>query len=139
VFAPETMTMRVEDLIGKTLEDSVTQAFTQAHLPQPEVIDDDDSAIVLLSTVGGVELRAARRSRRIVGVSLYGNGHEGYGSFTGSLPHGLRFDMTKAQVLAQLGAPRTDDEDGLVYDLGPYSLSVELIDDDRVGLVTLYT
>jgi hypothetical protein len=47
--------------------------------------------------------------------------------------------MSRAQVEALLGLPRSAADRELVYERGTHSLSVELSKDGRVGAMTHYT
>jgi hypothetical protein len=120
----------------------------------PDLVDE----AVVLESIDGRTYGEAPRSGlsfivgangRIDTVHLHADGHEGYSGYVGAIPSGIRFEMSRPEVRAILGAPSALGEPRYIefygegpawdrFDLGRAHMHVEYVKDLRsIRLVTL--
>jgi hypothetical protein len=77
----------------------------------PDLVEDD---VVVVDSIDGRTYGEAIRSGfsfvvgddgRIGTIHLYAEGHQGYAGYSGVIPSGIRFDMSRAEVRSILGSP----------------------------------
>ena len=132
--------MTPDTLLGKEIEGDAVTAFLTSLAATPE-IDEDDSRIFLDDPRHGLVVRAEPSTRRVTAVYLYFAGYEGYEEYAGSLPFGMRPDMTRSQVEAVMGPGRDPNGKGrkLIWDGEEHNTSVEFHKDGRMRQIVVYT
>jgi hypothetical protein len=100
---PENIAENLHELIAAPIDDAEVTAFLATLDPVTRVLRAEDQWR-WISESAGVEIHA-ESSRRIMVVFLYNQDVDGFSRYRGSLPHGLRFDMTREEVTAAMGQP----------------------------------
>jgi len=103
------------DLLGLRYNQLTAQPdFRGTAVPPREVIVDQ--SYVNLENRG---ISLVLPDNEMVGtVQLHVVGHDDFGGYPDPLPHGLSFDMSRADVLARLGSPDEHGEEADVFLLG---------------------
>lgn len=104
------------DLLGKALSDAGVQKLLQdCNLQNTKIrLKRGESDVAIESEKHGIALNFAEAddspdvpegTLALVTIHAMAPGVQGHAGFTGQLPHGLAFDMTRSQVTKLLGAP----------------------------------
>lgn len=136
----------IEKLLGLTYaEMHASDVLLGVSIPDAEIIDLD--SYVELPTLGVSFVLS--RGERVSVVQLYSAGRDGYSEFTGAIPKGLSFAMSREEVRAKMGKPQLSGEATTIpilgekpawdkFDTEEFSVHVEYGHElDKVGLITL--
>lgn len=140
------MKTEIQLLVGKKLSDvEGKEIFQGVVMPEPELIGDE-SYVELLGL--GVSM-VLPDGETIATVQLHGEGNEGYSRFSGEIPAGISFAMSRDQVRNLLGFPVQSGDGGHVvllghrpawdaYKIDEQRLHIEYSDDNEsIGLITV--
>lgn len=140
------MKTEIQMLVGKKLSDvGGAGIFQKTNMPEPELIGDE-SYVELLDL--GVSM-VLPDGETIAAVQLHDENHEGYSRFSGEIPAGISFVMSRQQVRNLLGLPVQSGDGGHVvmlghrpawdaYKIDEQRLHIEYSDDNEsIGLITV--
>jgi hypothetical protein len=91
-------------LVGKTFDDAEVKAFISQSNSTPERSEYKDYGVFICLHRDGVEL-SANTSGVIGNVILYASQSDEYDKYTGPLPRGLSWEMSRAEVEKIIGPP----------------------------------
>ena len=104
----------IKDVLGKHYMELKSFALFEGSVPAPEEIENQN--YIDFPEVG---VSVVLPDKVTVGaIHLHSPGHENFRGYTGSLPHGLKFNMSRSAVRALLGNPEASREEQSVPVLG---------------------
>ncbi len=105
--------MELENLIGLQAEDPQLLDFLRRLAEEPQIFemreDDPSESGVLVFKKAGLQI-SFDKERKVNTIHIFSEGVHGYGQYSGALPRGLSFQMSREATIALLGPPsRTGD------------------------------
>lgn len=116
----------ISALLGRSVDDAEVQTFF-AKLDDRVKVTSDEGELFWVAYGVGMEVLAVLPSRRITTVLTYAEKTQSpeQKQYSGKLPHGLDFAMSREQVKTQMGsAPWKSGRGHDAWDFGRYYLTV---------------